>query len=192
MCSLRPLLVRKPSVLCAFFLWTNLKTSRKRNSKDSHPGTIRHICAFAKVKGCLVWNSATAVNLLRLPDIPSFTWWLCWRTKGKWRLQSAHNSTKRLMLNLENHLEFKQLFNIAFSGCVKMEGRLRSSLTEQVKVPVAAQHSTLQKLHYFIWFWLLSSHWAKPTGYHDKPDWCRIVGMWGNSAHVLTAKWGRT
>lgn len=70
----------------SFFLWTNLKTSRKRNSKDYHPGPIKYTCAFAKVKGCLIWNSATAVNLLRLPDIPSFT---CWSRKGKWRLWSA-------------------------------------------------------------------------------------------------------
>lgn len=76
-CSLRPLSVRKPSVLCAFFLSVNsFKDIQKKELWRLSSCSTGRIHAFAEVKGCLVWNSAAAVNLLRLPDIPSFTWWL--------------------------------------------------------------------------------------------------------------------
>lgn len=85
-CSFRPLLVRNQvSSVPSFFLWTNLKTSRKRNSEDYRPCPVRCICEFAKVKGCFVWNSTAAVNLLRLPDIPSFIWGLGLSRKGKFQ-----------------------------------------------------------------------------------------------------------
>lgn len=115
-CSLRPLLVRKPSVLCAFFLlWTHLKTPRKRNSGDYLPVHQEYIHAFAEVTGCLVWNLAAAVNLLRLPDIPSFTWWLRWSTKRKWRLRSA---LALLLTHQETNTKLGKLFRVRAVVCL--------------------------------------------------------------------------
>lgn len=60
-CSLRPLLVRKPSVLCAFFLSVNsFKDIQKKELWRLPSRATGRIHALAEVKGCFVWNSAAA------------------------------------------------------------------------------------------------------------------------------------
>lgn len=177
-CSLRPLLVRKPSVLCAFFLSVNsFKDIQKKELWRLPSCAIGRIHALAEVKGCLVWNSAAAVNLLRLPDIPSFTWWLCWSTKRKWwRLRSAlallltHQEANTKLGKLFRVPAVVCLFNMSFFGYVKIEGNLTSSLM----VPVAVTTTLYTSFITFFLLWLLSCYWAKPktARYLYKPGWC--------------------
>lgn len=115
-CSLRPLLVRKPSVLCAFFLSVNsFKDIQKKEFWRLLSCPTGCIHALAEEKGCLVWNSAAAINLLRLPDIPSFTWWLCWSTKRKWRLRSA---LALLLTHQEANTKLGKLFRVQAVVCL--------------------------------------------------------------------------